>query len=745
MRSRRVLYRLLALASIFPLLEANSGCSFEPGRFPGSGPIAANAVACDCTVAAGGTRTVRVVASAHDAEQDGLMMDLTGDDLDLGQKHVGLRFDRVGLPAGATITSAHVQFHADASQGGGTTVTIQAELAVDGAPFTTTDADITTRLPGTGVPWTIDPWANGDAGAAQRTPDLSVAIQELVALPDWTSASPIVLRISGVGHRTAESFDQDENEAPELVVTYDTTVMAQIPACATELTRDAAGYLASPEATCNELATTLSGLNDACGLPQPVSCTVVDKLDPNGLDIPDSFQAASCEVPCTGNEVDAACTEYDPVALAECVAGGTATFEACKNQYAAATHAGTDTPICVASGSPLAFHAFGQRSLCEVAGTSEILVGDREPKKNPKTAGHLEILGRCEGGGCAVHPSFQVDMEPITFEVRWASDPTFGNLGAAGAGLETALLESGNANFASDTVEGTGTGRRGGDSLAIPATNSDPLDVGIDFEARLCDMVGTLEVGVGDDGVCEADGATVCRSDADCAGVGGGACLLPPDDGESMSIALALGGDIVNQPPTAAAGADQTVECTGTAGASFVLDGRGSSDPEPNLALASWRLGTRTGTELSNDLVTTAALGIGGTQSYVLRVIDDLAQLDEDTTTVSVVDTTPPSVACNAPATIQPPNAEAGLAFTATASDVCDAEVGATVTSYDCFTLTKKGRRVSKLESCIVSFAGDTLTVHDVGGYGDRIAWTVEATDDSGNLGTATCEVVVAK
>jgi hypothetical protein len=44
-----------------------------------------------------------------------------------------------------------------------------------------------------------------------------------------------------------------------------------------------------------------------------------------------------------------------------------------------------------------------------------------------------------------------------------------------------------------------------------------------------------------------------------------------------------------------------------------------------------------------------------------------------------------------------------------------------------------------------VSFADATLTVHDVGGYGDVIEWTVGALDDSGNLGEATCQVVVAK
>jgi hypothetical protein len=212
-----------------------------------------------------------------------------------------------------------------------------------------------------------------------------------------------------------------------------------------------------------------------------------------------------------------------------------------------------------------------------------------------------------------------------------------------------------------------------------------------------------------------------------------------------MEVSVALAGDLTNQPPTANAGGDQEVECTSSAGASFRLDGHGSSDPDGNLALASWREGSRTGPLVVSGLNAELALGLGQSQSYVLRVIDSFAQTDEDEASVSVVDETPPVIACNAPATVQPPGAEQGLAFTATAADVCDESVAATVTGYDCFTFTKKGRRVSKLESCIVSFAGDTLTIHDVGGYGDQVTWTVTATDDSGNTGEATCGVTVTK
>jgi hypothetical protein len=131
----------------------------------------------------------------------------------------------------------------------------------------------------------------------------------------------------------------------------------------------------------------------------------------------------------------------------------------------------------------------------------------------------------------------------------------------------------------------------------------------------------------------------------------------------------------VNQPPAADAGAPQIVECTSPAGASFTLDGRGSSDPDQNLALASWREGSRTGPELSNGLTAALSLGVGGTQNYVLRVIDALAQTDEDATSVAVVDTTPPELSISvAPMTLWPPNHKLRtVKVSVVTSDICDA------------------------------------------------------------------------
>lgn len=129
-----------------------------------------------------------------------------------------------------------------------------------------------------------------------------------------------------------------------------------------------------------------------------------------------------------------------------------------------------------------------------------------------------------------------------------------------------------------------------------------------------------------------------------------------------------------------------------------------------------------------------------GETSVTLTVEDDEGATDTCGATVTVVDATPPLIECNAPATITPP--DASISFTATAVDACGDTTGE-VTGFDCFKLTKKGKRVDKTGSCIVEVEGTTVTVLDSGGVGDHITWEVTATDGAGNEATETCEVEV--
>jgi len=130
----------------------------------------------------------------------------------------------------------------------------------------------------------------------------------------------------------------------------------------------------------------------------------------------------------------------------------------------------------------------------------------------------------------------------------------------------------------------------------------------------------------------------------------------------------------------------------------------------------------------------------GGETAVVLHATDQSGLTGSCSASVSVVDLEPPVPACNAPATIVPPDAP--ISFTATASDNCRATVE--VAEFDCFKIQRRGRRVDKRHSCEVAIAGDKVTILDSGGVNTHITWTVVATDDSGLAASTECEVVVA-
>lgn len=120
---------------------------------------------------------------------------------------------------------------------------------------------------------------------------------------------------------------------------------------------------------------------------------------------------------------------------------------------------------------------------------------------------------------------------------------------------------------------------------------------------------------------------------------------------------------------------------------------------------------------------------------------DDSGNQSLDGQDVTVQDTIPPVIYCNAPATITPPDVP--VSFTATVEDICDAAPFVEIVGYDCFKLTKKGKQKDKTKSCVVTFEGTDITVLDSGGVDTHIAWTVEALDENGNASEMTCEVLV--
>jgi len=137
------------------------------------------------------------------------------------QLEIGLRFTGLNVPRNATVTAAYIQFEADKSDGGASSLTVRAELSANAAAFATSANNITNRpLTGASVAWSPPAWTQGDRGAAQRTPDLKTLVQAVVNQATWNAGNAIVFVITGAGTRTAEASESGAAKAPRLRVEW---------------------------------------------------------------------------------------------------------------------------------------------------------------------------------------------------------------------------------------------------------------------------------------------------------------------------------------------------------------------------------------------------------------------------------------------------------------------------------------------------------------------------------------------
>lgn len=186
------------------------------------------------------TLNVRVSAGSDDAEEnlESGVMDNNSSDLELGtnqrisgpvRQAVGMRFVDIGIPQGAPILDAMIQFTVDEFDDEPTSVRIFGELTHDSVAFSIVDFDITSRpLTASSVVWADIPlWSMvGESGPDQLTPDLGTIIQEIVDQPGWTAGNALSIIIfpepitDNSGERTAESRNGVASAAPQLTVNF---------------------------------------------------------------------------------------------------------------------------------------------------------------------------------------------------------------------------------------------------------------------------------------------------------------------------------------------------------------------------------------------------------------------------------------------------------------------------------------------------------------------------------------------
>jgi len=165
--------------------------------------------------------------ASDDAEEaDDGDVNLGSSDLELvkdkSNQHIGLRFDKVAIPRGTQIRSAVIQFTTDETTSEPTELVLQAIDSSNPPTFVERDHNITSRrLISDQIKWIPTPWTKrGEAGGAQRTPDVKDLVQQLVNRSDWQSGNAIGFVFSGRGKRVAQSSSKN-GTGPRLIIETD--------------------------------------------------------------------------------------------------------------------------------------------------------------------------------------------------------------------------------------------------------------------------------------------------------------------------------------------------------------------------------------------------------------------------------------------------------------------------------------------------------------------------------------------
>lgn len=171
-----------------------------------------------------------IVQGTDDAYELSSYVDTSNDTLKmsegLNKVTLGLRFQALNIPAGATITNAYIRYNSENFDSSATNLTFSGELTGDSTTFTSTNNDISDRTKtSSSVLWENDnDWPV--SGETISSPDLSSVIQEIVNQADWCGGNSLNIIVEGEGltsssARLSTAFEEGNGLSPQLVVVYD--------------------------------------------------------------------------------------------------------------------------------------------------------------------------------------------------------------------------------------------------------------------------------------------------------------------------------------------------------------------------------------------------------------------------------------------------------------------------------------------------------------------------------------------
>lgn len=173
------------------------------------------------------TLTKSVAASMDDVEEraDGTMY-TNSSDLELVHEStiqtVGIKFNSIDIPEGATIVNAYIQFTTDETKNEAGNLIIEGDATANSLPFNSSAHNVSQRArTAASVSWSPELWSTiNESAVNQRTPNLTPIIEEILQTPGWIAGNDMTFIISGSGKRVARSYDYSPALAPRLVIEY---------------------------------------------------------------------------------------------------------------------------------------------------------------------------------------------------------------------------------------------------------------------------------------------------------------------------------------------------------------------------------------------------------------------------------------------------------------------------------------------------------------------------------------------